>query len=206
MRTTTFESKEIYHLKGNGSRDILFIEEEDYARFLFLLLFFQSPTPLHNISWYAKAFLKKRVYSLGTDLRKLILKDRYLSLLCFSITPNSFDLLVHNHEEMTPSVYMQRVLTSYSKYFNSKYKKRGHVFSGPFESRHIKNKTDLLDTSASIHSQKSTNSSTQNFWSSYPDYIDTNRWGEFLNTDLILSQFKSQSTYRDFVSSFSNKT
>lgn len=200
MRTTTFEPKEIYYLSGAGVHDTLFFDEEDYSRFLFLILFFQSPTPLHNISWYAKSFTKKKSFSLGEDLRKIILKDRYLSLLSFNLTQNSFELLLHNHKEMTPSVYMQRVLTSYSKYFNSKYKKRGHVFRGPFESRHIKNREELLNFSAQTHTF-----GKDSYWSSFGDYIDTNRWSQFLNTELILSQFKNQSAYRDFVTSHTKK-
>jgi hypothetical protein len=105
---------------------------------------------------------------------------------------------------------MQRVLTSYSKYFNTKYHKKGHVFEGPFGAVHIKDNDQLLHLSAYIHKNPKSiveweNSYEKYPWSSYQDYIGLNRWGNFLSTEIVLKQFKDQNKYKEFVSSSTAK-
>ena len=46
---------------------------------------------------------------------------------------------------------MQRILNAYTKYFNAKYKKTGHLFQGPFKAVHIERNEQLLHLSAYIH-------------------------------------------------------
>jgi putative transposase len=99
---------------------------------------------------------------------------------------------------------MHRILTSYSKYYNAKYKKRGHLFGGPFEARLIKNHAEILNTSAIIHKIPSKityweNNYEQYPWSSFQDYIGLNRWGSLISVETILKPFKDQSKYKDFV-------
>ena len=212
MRTTTFAPNEHYHICGRGvNKNTLFLDNHDYARFLFLLLYFQSPIPLHNTFWYVNSFIKKKIFCVGTDKLKRIIKDRYINLVSFALMPNHFHILVQNMEEMVISVYMQRILTAYSKYFNAKYNKSGHVFQGPFKVIHIKNNTQLLHISAYIHKNPTEIISEEKVdyekydWSSYRDYIDANRWGELLDTKIISEQFKNQNLYKNFVTSSTAK-
>jgi hypothetical protein len=204
MRYENFKKNEYYQIvdRAVGTTSI-FLDDADRSRFIFLIIYFQSPIQIYNVSWYAKRFLEKGSFMANENKTKDILKKRNISLIAFSLSEQGFDIAIKNLEDGILSVYMHRVLTAYSKYFNKKYNKKGHVFAGPFQSMHIKNKDDLLRTSAEIHS--SPKESNDAFWSSLHDYVDTNRWGELLNTDLILSQFKNEASYRDFVNSYSKK-
>ena len=205
MRYENFAEKEHYHLFGRGvNKEKIFIDERDYIRFIFLITHFQSPTRLYNISWYTQSFIKKGSFSTKEDKVKDIIKKRSVELVAFALMPNHFHILVRNLEDGVLSVYMHRVLTAYSKYFNAKYNKKGHVFHGPFGAVHIKNNNQLLHLSAYIHKNpKETgvweNSYDRYPWSSYQDYIGTNRWGNFISPDIILKQFKDQAKYKDFV-------
>jgi putative transposase len=131
-------------------------------------------------------------------------KDRSVELVAFALMPNHFHLLIKNNQEQVLSVYMQRVLTAYSKYFNAKYQKKGHVFEGPFGARHIENNTQLLHVSAYIHKNPKelvdwTDSYGKYPWSSYQDYVGLNRWGELIAPEIVLEQFKNQAKYKEFV-------
>ncbi|MCR4311035.1 MAG: hypothetical protein NUV54_00470, partial [Candidatus Taylorbacteria bacterium] len=42
-------------------------------------------------------------------------------------------------------------------------------------------------------------------WSSFQDYISANRWGNLLQPEIILGQFKSVSEYESFVDSSTAK-
>jgi hypothetical protein len=71
------------------------------------------------------------------------------------LLPNNFHLLIKNTEEGILSVYMHRILTAYSKYFNAKYHKTGHVFNGPFEASQIKSNDQLPYLSNHLHQSPS---------------------------------------------------
>lgn len=210
MRYENFAKNEHYHVYGSSSNgQKIFIDERDAIRFLFLITHFQSPTRVYNTSWYTESFFKKGSFSTKEDRVFKILKQRNIYLLSFVLLPDSFHLLVKNLEQGILSVYMHRVLTAYSKYFNSKYKKRGHVFESPFKTESVKD-SELANFSASIHYMPTRlgdwkNSCEKYPYSSFQDYVGSNRWGDFLFTNPILKQFKNQAKYRDFVNERASK-
>lgn len=205
MRYENFAEHEHYHVFGRGTnREKIFIDDRDKARFIFLITHFQSPTRINNVSWYTESFLKKGSFSIRKDKVNEILKKRSVRLVAFVLMPNHFHLLIQNLEDKILSVYMHRILTAYSKYFNAKYKKKGHVFEGPFKAVHTKNNTQLLHLSAYIHKNPKEIKNWENTYDEYPyssyqDYIGLNRWGNFLSTEIVLKQFKDQAKYKDFV-------
>jgi len=205
MRYENFLQNEIYHLAVSGAGEsILFIDDEDRTRFIFLITHFQSPTQIYNINWHTNRFLKKGAFTPTPEKQKLILSGRNVELLSFVILKDQFHLLLRNLAEGITSVYMQRILTAYSKYFNKKYNKRGHVFSGPFRAKKIKNNEELLKISAQFHisAKELVEEKSGDYpWSSYQDYIEINRWGELLSTEPILKHFKNQAEYKKFVES-----
>ncbi|MFH0804190.1 MAG: transposase [Candidatus Zambryskibacteria bacterium] len=211
MRYENFAEKEYYHLFGRGvNKEKIFLDDKDRARFIFLITHFQSPTRIYNISWYTKSFLEKNSFSTKKDKIDDMLKKRNVELVAFALMPNHFHILIQNLEDGILSVYMHRVLTAYSKYFNAKYNKKGHVFHGPFGAVHVKNNNQLLHLSAYIHKNpKEIGAWGDTYdkypWSSYQDYIGLNRWGDLISTDIVLRQFKDQAKYRDFVSTSTAK-
>jgi putative transposase len=209
MRKITITPGEYYHLynRGNDKQNI-FREDIDRVRFLFLILALQSPSAHfpqigRNVSNFYKEFVKSvkhRVFDIAD------LKDRHVSLSCFALMPNHFHLLVYEKSNNGISYYMQRVLNAYTKYFNTKYEKSGHLFQGPYQIVHVNTNEQLLHLSAYIHLNprdlKNYHNKEHVFpWSSYQDYGSNNRWGHFLETEIIRSQFKSKEEYYAFVKS-----
>ena len=80
-----------------------------------------------------------------------MITSRYVELVSFAFIPNHFHLIVHEKKENGISQYMQRILNAYTKYFNAKYKKTGHLFQGPFKAVHTESNEQLLHLSAYIH-------------------------------------------------------
>lgn len=205
MRKENFVANDYYHIFNKGvNEEKIFIDDEDRVRFLFLITHFQSPIQIYNVNWYTQSFMKKNSFSTKKERVDHLLKRRHVELVAFVLMPNHFRILVKNLEDGILSVYMHRILTAYSKYFNAKYKKRGHVFHGPFEVMHIKNTNHLSQLSAHLHqSPKTLEDWSETFekypFSSYQDYTGLNRWGHFLSTTTILKHFKDQAKYRDFV-------
>ena len=211
MRKLTFAHNEFYHLHNRGVSDIkLFQDEADFARFLFLILHFQSPTAIHNISTTTNSFLRHHRFGISREKATKLETDRSVELISFSLLPQELNLLVRNIEEQYISVYMHRVLMAYGKYYNAKYNRSGHVFDGPFRAKRIKGNEELLATSSYIHNRPKTvpdyaqNNDTYP-WSSYRDYVGENRFPGLLYPKVILSQFKTPASYNHFIQTSGDK-
>lgn len=202
MRNIKIAPGEYYHIFNRGvNKQLIFHETTDWARFLFLILHFQSPVIFQNIGRPTKEFVKHSVFNINSDE---IIKKRYVELTAFCLMPNHFHLIVKEVEEGGISQYMQRVLNSYTKYFNTKYKKSGHLFQGPYKAVHVGNNEQLLYLSAYIHRnpREFTNWSGKEEkyqWSSYQDLVKQNRFEKLINSDIITDQFKNKNDYNNFV-------
>ncbi len=133
-----------------------------------------------------------------------IINNKTVELISFTFMPNHFHITACEVKEGGISKYMQRAQESYTKYFNAKYGKSGHLFQGPFQIVHIENNEQLLHLSAYIHRNPREinqwkNKENQYPWSSYQDYVNENRWGELLKREIILSQFSNIKEYEEFV-------
>jgi len=203
MRNTTFNINKYYYLcGGNKENDKLFFDDTDRARFLFLILHMVSPTLINNTSYYINSFIKKRVFNINKTKLKEVVDSKYIDVISFCITRNQFHILVRPTKEGAVSIYMHRILTSYSRYFNSKYKRVGHVFDGPYKASRVSGINGPLHISAYIHKGvfDSENCNCENYiWSSFTDFINENRWGNLLNTNTILRLVKNKSSYKNFV-------
>lgn len=198
---------EYYHIYNReNNKQNLFLEERDWIRFLFLVLYLQSPESFPNIGRHISHFVRHRMFNIPND----ILKNRYVELINFCLMPNHFHITAREIKEGGISKYLQRLQNAYTKYLNIKHEKSGHLFQGSFRSIHIKDNEQLLHLSAYIHRNPREISGYRNkeeeyYWSSYQDYINENRWGEFLKREIILGQFTNQKEYQDFVKTSGTK-
>ena len=203
MRLIRIAPGEYYHIFNRAvNKQVIFHNTSDYFRFLFLTLYFQSPIIFQQLGRKVKEFVQSR--ALDSVEEDEIIKKRRVELVAFCIMPNHFHLIVKELDEGGIAAYMQRVLTSYSKYYNTKYQKSGHVFQGPYRAVHIADDRQLLHLSAYIHRNpreisKWFKKEDQYPWSSYQDFIDENRWGNLIMPDIVIEQFKDKAEYENFV-------
>ncbi|MEK7614747.1 MAG: transposase [Patescibacteria group bacterium] len=69
----------------------------------------------------------------------------------YCLMPNHFHLLLHERIEGKISVFMQKLLTAYSMYFNTKYDRSGSLFEGPFRATHTNTDEYLKYLFAYVH-------------------------------------------------------
>ena len=206
---TIVATGEYHHIYNRGNdKQVIFHDKRDWTRFLFLILHLQSDTVFENIGRYVNYFVKHRMFNTHEDIPD-ILRTRSVELTGFTLMPNHFHLVITGVKDRGISEYMRRIQDAYTKYFNVKYKRTGHLFQGPYQAVHIKENRQLLHLSAYIHKNPRELPAWKNKehlypWSSYQDYIQ-NRWGELLHTDIILEQFDNHEDYVSFVKSSSAK-
>ena len=205
MNRENISLNEYYHIFNRGvGKKIIFKDDRDRIRFLFLILYFQAENNFPQISRIISFYVKHRVFDIDYDIKNTIIEERFVELTAFVLMSNHFHLIVKETKERGMGKYMQRVLNSYTKYFNTRYDVSGHLFEGPYKAVHVEDNEQLLHLSAYIHLNPKELSEwhkrEDDFpWSSYQDYVKENRWGEILKTEIILDQFKDRREYKEFV-------
>src|SRR3989344_4244767 len=125
MRKEQVITGEIYHLCNRGhSKQNIFLDTRDYVR-----------RSAFNIKSEDAEFKSKRI----------------VDVIGFCLMPNHFHLIIRQIKNRGITDYMQRVLTAYAKYANTKYKKVGHVFQGPYRIVHVEDNEQLIYLSAYVH-------------------------------------------------------
>ncbi len=148
------------------------------------------------------------VLSRGNDQRPIFIDndDRLLFLDTLEQMSERFEIdifayvLMDNHyhfmfrtNRANLSKSMQWFGATYTKRFNVKHNRSGHLFQGRFKNMLVENDAYLLQLSYYIHRNplraKIVRRLASYRWSSYRFYAYGNRIPKWLNTDLILSQF-----------------
>lgn len=203
---------EIYHLYNRGvNSQIICLDDNDRRRLLFVLLHCQSSLPFNrNLDLYLSSRNSNNNFNVTLKTREKIIAGQIAKLINFCIMGNHFHISVQEKTEGGISKYMQRVLNSYTKYFNKRHKRKGHLFEGPYKLVHVKSNTQLLHLSAYIHRNPRDMREWRNHeydypWSSCQDYVGSNRFGELLDRSIVLDQFPSNASYKKFLSTSTAK-
>jgi len=131
-------------------------------------------------------------------------QPRGTSMIAYVLMPNHFHFLLRQNTNSSISHYMKRVLDSYTKYFNTRYKRVGPLFQGQFKAVHIDSNNQLLHVSRYIHLNPYTSRIVHSMsglfkypWSSLRDYVK--RGDTQLDTEPILLSFTKQNSYMEFI-------
>ncbi len=169
-----------YHIisRGNERRDI-FLGDDDYQSFL--------------------GVLEEMSSRFEVDIFAYVLMSNHYHLLIRTNQPNL-------------SKSMQWVGTTYTRRFNLKHFRSGHLFQGRFKSILVQNDAYLMQLSCYIHRNPLraglVNRLADYRWSSYLAYAYKSSHTNWLNKDLILSQFSgndSHKAYREKVQKYSEE-
>ena len=205
MRSVPIITDRYYHVLGRGNnKQNIFKGRRDYIRFLFLIIYLQSPEIFKNIDRQVSYFSKNFTFNLQRKEVNDIIKKRYVEIIGFSLMSNHFHIIIRQTKDGGISKYMQRILTSYSKYFNTKYDQVGHLFQGPYKAIEILDDNQLSYLSAYQHRnarelREWKNKELEYPWSSYQDYVKENRWGDLLKNGIIIDMFENGKDYNEFV-------
>ena len=95
-------------------------------------------------------FLDNSDYSAFLEKLQELKETLSFKLFAFCLMPNHFHLLMEV-KNISNSIVMQRLLTFYTKYYNKKYKKIGHLFQGRYKSILCEKDNYLLELVRYIH-------------------------------------------------------
>ena len=206
-----FVENGIYHAYNRGvEKRKIFLDDQDYRVFLHLLKYYLSPINL------------KADHPIVTTGNQNLLRPRPLKnleneveLIAYCLMPNHFHLLLKQIPIDGMTKLLRRIATTYSLYFNRRYKRVGYLFQGNYKAVLIDNDPALLHISRYIHlnPQELTRLTRSNLvsypYSSYPYFLGLKNAG-WVKPGSILSLLTDKSlslgyrSYQDFVEKFAD--
>lgn len=192
-----------YHVYNRGvEKRNIFLDQKDYHVFLNLLKIYLLPIT------EAKTHLNKLFPEKRNRVRKTFYDE--IELHAFCLMPNHFHLLLKQHSKNSMTEFIRSVCTSYSMYFNKRYKRVGSLFQGVYKAAHVMEDEYILHLSRYIHRNplKLAGSDLVNLdkypYSSLSTYSNSNQ-RPWVTTQFILNYFDSAKTptlsYHEFVQS-----
>jgi putative transposase len=135
-RKIIFSPGEFYHIYSRGvDKRNIFLNKNDYNRFVKLLYLANSDKKFN----FADVFGKKR----DKNIDEIEKGNEIVSIGAWCLMPNHFHILIKVNLEVGPqgengiSVFMKKLLTGYSMYFNTKHHRHGALFESKFKAKHL---------------------------------------------------------------------
>lgn len=140
QRRIEFSEGEFYHVYNRGAnKNKIFVSDTDRDRFCKLLFACNSVEPVTFRSIRDVSF---------EEIEK---GDTLVDIGAYCLMPNHFHLLLREKSGDGVTTFMRKLLTSYSMYFNTKYKRTGVLFQGRFRATHADNDAYLKYLFSYIH-------------------------------------------------------
>lgn len=139
-RKFSFSTGEFYHLYNRGTdKRVIFLDDADREHFVNLLYICNS---------------EKRFASRDIPIGRTYVYERgetLVDIIAYCVMPNHFHLLICGKEDGGTSLFMQKLLTAYSMYFNKKNERTGALFESKFKAKHADTDEYLKYLFAYIH-------------------------------------------------------
>ncbi|MDP3645752.1 MAG: transposase [bacterium] len=128
------ELEEWYHCYNRGvDKRKVFLNRSDYERFLLLMFIANASIPAHTFhleSRHLQTVLSDTLLNRGSAI---------VEIGAYSLMPNHIHFVLKEIQEGGISLFMQKVFTGYTMYFNERNERTGSLFAGTFKSKHVVN-------------------------------------------------------------------
>lgn len=193
LRKVILATGEIYHIFNRSIHGTpVFDNKRAINNFLETARFYLSSTPLVKFSVY-----RKSKNSHPPDLSKPLVK-----IIAYCLMPNHFHFILLQNRDYGIKIYLQKLINSYSHYFNLKNEQKGPLFEGPFRAVRVETKEQLLHLSRYVHLNPVTaylsETPADYLYSSFRAYLGED-FPLPIETSMILSYFSSAKKYEEFI-------
>ena len=196
-------TNEYYHILNRGVASLpAFVSRYDFRRAVEIANYYQYQNIPGRYSLFTKLSSKGR----KEILKELKVKNKvWVEIIAYCFMPNHFHFLLKQREENGISKFMGNFTNSYTRYFNTRNKRKGPLFQGKFKAVRVIAEEQLLHLSRYIHLNPYTSFVIKELdkledytYSSLPEYLGKVS-PEFCSKEIILNQFASKRKYLNFV-------
>ena len=201
MRKKPLVNNEFYHIYNRGvDKREVFSDDRDYFRFLLSINLLNDEKDGLMIRWrdYQRCVKNANLNDfLKLNFRK---RERLVDIVSFCLMSNHYHFILKQNVEKGIERFLQKLGTSYTKYFNKKYQRNGSLFQGTFKSSHISSTGLLLRMAvyASCNSEIHKVSLAKNYpWCSFAVHLGKQK-GDIVNDELLSEHFKSGKDFEEY--------
>ena len=198
---------DLYHVLNRGvDKRTIFLDSQDYARFVHDMFEFNSTLPASN-TFRGMFDVGRRTFH-GTEA-KVRQSEKIVDIHGWCLMGNHYHLLLSEKVEGGMSLFLKKLNGGYAKYFNERYKRDGALFQGRTKRILVDNDSYFLHILNYIHfNPLDTLTDTRDWrsrnivdaetalrllkeyrWSSYRDYIGIKNFPSILSTYLFQDVF-----------------
>jgi putative transposase len=201
-----------YHVYNRGTdHRIIFQDEQDYKRFIIMLYLCNSTSSINLRDYFDEG--KTLV-----DMFEVQQGERIVDIGGYCLMPNHFHLILHERMERGISLFMQKISTGYTMYFNKINKRTGGLFQGKFQAKHADTDEYLKYLFAYVHLnpvklidlkwkdkgisdlQKAKEYLETYRYSSYHDFLGKKRTErKILNTNVFPKYFTTERDFEEYI-------
>ncbi len=123
-----------------------------------------------------------------------------VNIIAYCLNPNHYHFILEQKEDEGIKIFMHKIGTGYTNYFNKKYDRTGSLFQGRFKATYVDSNKYLLHLSSYINQNYFIHGYGDEPWeySSVLDYIGR-RKGTLCSKEIILNQSNSFQEYKNFM-------
>lgn len=152
MRKDLLVAGEVYHIFNKSIAGFqIFNNDSEFLRMIQVICYYKRESPAVKFSKFIKSAEIQQdsqninLYFLDTEKEKLV------EIVAYCILPTHLHLILKQLKEHGISSYMSNILNSYTRYFNTKHKRKGPLWEGRFKNVLVKTDEQLLHLTRYIH-------------------------------------------------------
>lgn len=179
MRKCQLETGNVYHVLDKSIAGFkIFNTNKDFSRIFNLLKYYQFKDPPLSFSRFIN--IKKKYKNNSNKKRDIFLltsKKRLVEIVAYCFMSTHIHLAIKQLEDNGISIFMNKILNSYTRYFNLLHKRKGPLWEGPFKSVLVESEEQLYHLTRYIHLNPVTaylvDKAEDWGFSSYKEYLST---------------------------------
>lgn len=201
-RKVPLVNKQTYHILNRGiAHQPIFQNRSNYRRVLETIAYYQFQNPPLRYSHYIRLNIKEK----SAYLKNLKKKNLLVENVAYCLMPNHLHFLLRQLKDNGISTFMSNLANSYTRYFNTKYKRVGPLFQGKFKAVRVETDEQLVHLSRYIHLNPFTSYVVKSIkqlekypHSSLPEYLNLQKTS-MCAKQMILDRFINLQAYKKFV-------
>lgn len=179
-RNYQFAPEEYYHIYARGFEKLpVFRGDDDYWAFIERLYLLNTPERINirDVKQELSRGLTSGEASGSAEIFSVRPKASLVDIGAYCLMPNHFHILVREKQNSGISKFMQKLMTSYTMYFNKRHERTGAIFGSSYKAQHVLDDQYLRYLFAYIHMnpRKIISSLRKYQYSSYLDYCGVDR-------------------------------
>ncbi len=197
-----FINEGVYHIFNRGvERRPVFTDVKEYQHFVDALWFYRFPHKLRLSFFFALSAAERQLFRHSLEDQE---QNKSITLLAYCLMPNHFHLIVKQNQKTGVTSFVANITNSYTKYFNTKHKRPGSLFQGPFKAVRVETDEQLLHLSRYVHINPITagiiqaDALSKYKWSSFPEYENQNV-PSLCETTWMTEFFSIRAKYKQFL-------